>query len=235
MVDEKLRRVGFSGLSDKVKAFIKEGKPQFSISNSSYLNEKDRMDSQLNFTKNQQGDYQFEGYRSTLVNKTNVGDKKQHYFDILIIDITNVSEAYNLLSGRAVQKNDTWIQFDLNDKDQNDNYRIKEFHSSYAYNLEKVIGSLALKIKGFKLNEIVVELLKEGNRVPIIIIKDGNERQYSIEANPQFKSVTMYDEGLKKINLHDFLDNKVSKDTEQSWKTDKKQIGNSKNRGMHIT
>ena len=112
------------------------------------------------------------------------------------------------------------IQLDLNDKDASGNHRIKEFHSGYGYDLEKTIQQIPLKELANKTQaDKLKDALKQGNKQPVTLIKNGNEHRFYIEANPQFKSVNIYDEHSRKITLSTALGNKTMETVKQLQKT----------------
>jgi uncharacterized protein YfaP (DUF2135 family) len=129
------------------------------------------------------------------------------------------------------------MQLDLNDKDSNGNYRIKEFHSGYGYDLEKALQQLPLKERSNK-NEAdkLQDALKQGSRQSVILIKNGNEHRFYIEANPQFKSVNIYDEHSRKVTLATALGNKTMETVKRMQKTNEYQKeSQSKRNGMRIS
>ncbi|MXN91174.1 hypothetical protein GR160_08015 [Flavobacterium sp. Sd200] len=151
-----------------------------------------------------------EGYRATLHVEGKPEEKRQHYFGMKYGHEINPTQAYNLLLGRAIEKDGKWLQFDLNDKDAQGNFRVKEFHSGYGYDLDKSLQSLPLRDhkNGAEIAAIKQQLL-QGQRVEVSFLKDGNERRYFIEANPQHKSVNIYDEHSRKISLNTALSAKI--------------------------
>ncbi|TRX30275.1 hypothetical protein FNW52_20350, partial [Flavobacterium sp. ZT3R18] len=190
-----VQRIGFRDLSARIDQQISQGQDQFSIPVSYYINEKERLDHQLTFVKDQAGHYQFEGYKTALQNESKPEETRQHYFKMQEDYSIDTTQAYNLLAGRAIQKEGSWIQLDLNDKDSNGNYLIKEFHSGYGYDLEKAVQQLPLKELSNKTEaDKLQDALKQGSRQSVILIKNGNEHRFYIEANPQFKLVNIYDE-----------------------------------------
>jgi hypothetical protein len=87
---------------------------------------------------------------------------------------------------------------------------MKEFHSFYGYNLEKVLQKLPLKeLLNQSEADKLHDGLKNGSRLAVSFIKNGNEQRYYIEANPQFKSVNIYDEHARKITLNTVLGTKT--------------------------
>lgn len=198
----QVQRAGFAGLSSQLEEQVRKGQQQFTLPVSYYVNEKERIDHQLSFAKDQSGLYQFTGYKATLSNEAKSVENREHFFNVMPGDVVDAKQAYNLLSGRSINKGDKWVQLDLNDRDIQGNYRIKEFHGAYGYDLPKVLQQLQLKeldddFKGNRLRDA----LHQGGRVSVSFLKDGNEQRYYIEANPQFKTVNIYDEHNKKISI----------------------------------
>lgn len=217
---DQVQRIGFIDLSNQIDQQIKQGHQQFTIPVSYYVNEKERLDHELSFVKDQSGQYQFEGYKASLHNELKPEENRNQYFKVQEGNSLNTIQAYNLLAGRAVQKEKTWIQLDLNDKDASGNHRIKEFHSGYGYDLEKAVQQIPLKELSNKTQaDKLKDDLKQGNRLPVTLIKNGNEHRFYIEANPQFKSVNIYDEHSRKITLSTALGNKTMETVKQIQKT----------------
>jgi hypothetical protein len=234
---EQVQRIGFRDLSGKIEDKIKQGHEQFTIPTSYYVNEKERLNHELSFSKDQSGKYQFEGYKTTLQNESKPEEDRNQYFKVQERNSVDTTQAYNLLAGRAVQKERIWIQLDLNDKDAGGNHRIKEFHSEYGYDLEKTVQQLPLKELSNKTEaDKLKDTLKQGNRQPVTLIKNGNEHRFYIEANPQFKSVNIYDEHSRKITLSTALGNKPMETVKQLQKTNESQQENhSKKNGMRVS
>lgn len=205
-LQSQLQRTGFTGLAEQLTKKIDEGHQQFSLAIGYYHNDKERLEHQVAFAKDQNGRYQFEGFNTSLINEGNPSEKRQHFFDARNASDIDATEAYNLLSGRAIEKDGKWLQFDLNDKDAQGNYRIKEFPAAYGYDLDKMLQQLPLKeLKSPTDLDKLIQDLRQGHRMEVSFLKDGNERRYFIEANPQHKSVNIYDEHSRKISLNTAL------------------------------
>ncbi len=234
---QQVQRAGFPDLSAKIDEQIKQGQQQFSIPVSYYINDKERLDHQVSFVKDQSGLYQFEGYKTTLHNESKPDERRQQYFSMHNGYNVNTTEAYNLLSGRCIQNGGTWMQLDFNDKDAQGNFRVKQFHSDYGYDLDKVLQQLPLKELLNKVEaDKLQEALKNGNRISVSFVKDGNEQRFYIEANPQFKSVNIYDEHSRKITLHTALGNKTMDAMKVTHKVNEQQQQNqAKKNGMRIS
>ena len=119
---QQVQRAGFINLAAKIDEQIKQGQQQFSLPVSYYINNKERLDHQLSFVKDQSGTYHFEGYKTNLYNESKPNEQRQQYFNMKNGYEINTTEAYNLLSGRAIERNATWMQLDFNDKEPNGNF-----------------------------------------------------------------------------------------------------------------
>lgn len=204
----KLKQAGFDDALNKAERYMRLGQTKFTVPVSYHLNENERIDHALQFKKNEQGYYQFDGFKTSLHDKSKSSENRQHYFSADEASIFNAKKSYDLLSGRAVLTDGTWKQFDLNDNDTDSNYRIKEFPESYGYSVEKALSQLPLKIMDQFEFALLTASLQDGRREEVLLLKEGAEQKIFIEANPQYKSLNIYNENLKKISLSDVLDTK---------------------------
>jgi len=231
-LQEQLQRAGFAGLIFRLDEQIRQQQSQFSLPISYYINEKERMDYQLTFTRERTGQYQFNGFQAKLHNETLPDISKQQYFKLK--DGMDANRAYQLLEGRAIQKEDLWLQLDFNDKDAQGNYKVKEFHSSFGYDLEKVLQSLPIKeLQDRTISDQLLSKLQQGSREAVSFLRDGREQRYFIEANPQFKSVNIYDEHSRKITLSVALGSKTTEALKVSHKANEQQVQVKRN-GMKV-
>lgn len=181
---------------------LNSSQARFSIPLSYYVNDKERLEHELSFKKDQDGNFQFEGYKSALFIDAKPVENKQQYFALDSDYEINVDQAYNLLAGRAVMNSGIWIQLDLNDKDAGNNFRIKEFKSDYGYDLDTILKALPIADEANKyIREDLKSKLSSGNREPVTFLKNGMQQRYFIEANPHFKSVSITDEHSRKVTL----------------------------------
>lgn len=105
------------------------------------------------------------------------------------------------------------MQLDFKDADANGNFRQKHYHENYGYDLEAVVSKHPIKeLDNPSHKEDLMNSLKKGNRQSATFIKDGQEIKQYIEANPQFKTLTVYDAE------HRRLDTRQAKEQEQSEK-----------------
>lgn len=199
----QLQLIGFKETFINVERHIMNKEDRFSVMHTGYRNEKECIECKLDFEKKSEGKYQFEGLTAVLKNDHKPTDEISHYFKIGEQQCFTLKEVYNLLSGRAVMQNQIWKQFDLNDKLTTGSYRIKEFKPDCAFDPERLIQNLPLK-ESINEHEIkrVIDDLSEGSRAPVnLVSEDGQLIKCYIQADPQFKSLHIFDTADSKTML----------------------------------
>ncbi|MFD2943314.1 hypothetical protein [Flavobacterium notoginsengisoli] len=197
---EAVSRCGFQIAADKILSNLLSGKNQFTVPVSRYVNEKERMEHQLFFFKDSSGGYGFDGFKASLFNDSDSTVARAHFFKSGET-FFNPQQAYHLLAGRAVEKDGVWVQFDLNDRSAEGNYRMKEFYQDYGFDLKNAIETLPLKNKSTENMESLLNGLRHGERCAAVFEVKERDYCFSIEAGPQFKAVNIYDDDGKKISL----------------------------------
>jgi|APTNR8051073442_1049403.scaffolds.fasta_scaffold00018_213 hypothetical protein len=202
----------------------------------------DKVDYRLDFKKSDQTDmYFFNRYQATLKNDDPAQEKTQTFYVTKNSGIT-AKEAYNLLSGRSVNKDLTnkegqpfnaWLQLDFAEKDKNDNFKVKQYHQGYGYELEPVLNRYPIKELGNDEEKVkLIKSLEKGNLQPVTFIKEGQEQKMFIEANPQFKTLNLYDAKMEKqfqgIEKKEKQDSDNSKEKKETQKQDVDEEGEGK-------
>ena len=208
-----LKYMGFGEkLNVDLEARIKEKPAEFHLSLQGEFKRDgvtDKVDYKLDFKKSDQTDmYFFNRYQATLRNEDHAQDKSQTFYVTKNSGIT-AKEAYNLLSGRSVNKDLTnkegqpfnaWLQLDFKEKDKNDNFKVKQFHSGYGYDLEAVLNRYPIKELSSNDERVkIMRSLEKGNVHQVTFLKEGKEDKMHIEANPQFKTLNLYDVKMQKV------------------------------------
>ncbi len=204
---ENLKYHGFGEkLYPELQKNIEQGFPEFKLSMQNEYG-KDKLNADLYFRRSDQSDmYFFNRYDAKL---TNEKESQSQSFYLNKGSGVTLKEAYNLLEGRAVnkdlinnegQKYNAWMQLDFKNQDENGNYKMKQFHQNYGYDLEKALSVLPVKeLNNPEEKEKLVRSLEKGNIQSVSFEKDGNQERMFVEANPQFKTVNVYDGQMKKI------------------------------------
>jgi hypothetical protein len=120
-----------------------------------------------------------------------------------------MKEAYNLLDGRAVNKDfekaggekyNAWVKLDFDKKTEGGGYRVHQFHENYGYNLERVIERYPLaELKNEAFSEALLQSLRKGNLQEVTWLDQGEKVARFIAADPENRGLRVYDRTLKEI------------------------------------
>src|SRR5688572_3374627 len=151
--------------------------------------------------------YFFNRYQATLRNENPELDKSQTFYNFKGYGITS-KEAFNLLSGRAVNKDlvdgnekpyNAWLKLDFTEKDKNNNYKVNYFHSGYGYDLESTLKKYPIKeLNNDEEKSKLIKSLQKGNIQQVTFVRNGKEERMYVDANPQYKSLNVYDSTMQK-------------------------------------
>lgn len=124
-------------------------------------------------------------------------------------------EAFNLMEGRSVhkqltnlenQKYHAWLTLDDQNLTESGNRKIRHYHENYGYDLDKVVAGKGIKeLDDPKTKEDLYRSLKKGNAQQITVASSDGDKKYFIAANPQFKTIDLYDHQMKKIKREELL------------------------------
>jgi len=165
----------------------------------------------LNFRKSDQNEmYFFNSY--LLAVKQGENDKPlEQTFYVGKDNTFTLKEGYNLLSGRAVNKDlvnkekegyNSWVKLDFTDTDQKGNFKLKHYTEAYGYDLMEAVSKHPIKeLSNADDKKALIDSLEKGNRQFVTFVIDGKEERRFIEANPQYKNVIVYDGSMQKIRL----------------------------------
>jgi hypothetical protein len=221
---ESLKYLGFGEkLYPELEKNIQQGFPEFNLRLQNEYG-KDKLDMNLHFRKSDSSDmYFFNRYEAKMTNPT---ETVSQTFYVSKENGFTVKEAYNLLNGRAVNKDITnsegqrynaWSQLDFTDKDQSGNYKMKQFHQNYGFDLEGSISKYPIKeLQKEQQKEFLLRSLQRGNLQQVTVVINNEEQKLSISANPQFKTVNAFDGEMKKVNLHTLVQGASKEQTQKS-------------------
>ncbi|TCD28758.1 hypothetical protein EZ456_05085 [Pedobacter psychrodurus] len=218
-LQNNLKYLGFGeSLYPQLKEAIGKELPEFKLQfevNMAAPNAKDKPELadtiryELDFSKSKDTDmYFFNKYNASLqaAGKPNTLDQT---FYINKGKGVTVKESYNLLSGRAVNKDvvlksgekaNMWLKLDLAERDPEKGYAVKKYGENHGFNLASTVDRFVLPEidkPGFK--DQLVKSLKRGNLHEVSFSKDGKEMKGFIAANLQFKTLDFYDLNLATV------------------------------------
>jgi hypothetical protein len=207
------------GFGDKLNAELDkemEAKtPEFKLGSQHEFNQK-TVDYTLHFRSgDNEGMYFFNKYDATINHKDDPAkDINQTFFINKGSGIT-AKEAFNLMEGRAVhkqlynlegQKYQAWLTLDDKNRTENGSKKLNHYHENYGYDVEKVIAGKGIKeLNDPKAKEELMRSLKKGNAQQITVEREGIDKKYFIAANPQYKTVDLFDHQMKKIKREELL------------------------------
>ncbi len=234
---DNIKYMGFGeNMNRELERNLGEGKAEFQLRFAAEINKKP-FEATLNFRKSDSTDmYFFNNYNASL-EKSN-GEKNEQTFYLNKGKGVTAKEAYNLLDGRAVHKDLTtkegqpykaWIQLDFENKDKNNNFEVKQFHENYGYDLKAAVEKFAVAdLNDPDKSKALMQSLEKGNVQSVTIEKDGSSHKMFMEADPQYKKVTMYDSNMKMVakeSLEQYKSgiDKGSKEVKEGQENDKKK------------
>jgi hypothetical protein len=101
--------------------------------------------------------------------------------------------------------------------DSSGNFKLNQYHQNYGYDLEASLEKHSIKeLLTPQYKEDLINSLKKGNLQSVTFVVGGEERKQFVEANPQFKTVKVYDSSLQRINDRESKNEKQSQSKEKS-------------------
>ena len=229
------------GLENELKEKMEKQESSFQIKHVRNFG-KDETESTLHFRKSDSADRYFLNSYDVALKQEKANEALTQTFYLGKANNYSLKEAYNLMSGRAVNKEleklnkvgegesarfepngekyNAWVQMDFKNTDQNGNYKLKYFHENFKYNLEETLAKYPIKELAIEdQKQDLMKSLQKGNRQSVTFIEDGQERKRFIEAKPEFKTITVYDGNMKRIRQ----DNKESAGQSTTQESKQKQ------------
>ncbi len=223
---DQLKYTGFGETFDQdLKEKMLKGETEFKLMKEGVYGA-DSMTAVLNFKKSDQSDlYFFNSYHVNLKKEdSKEGLEQTFYINNNSSNIT-LKEAYNLMEGRSVNKDlktkegevyNAWLKINFKESDNNSNFKLDQYHQNYGYDLEAGLQKHSIKeLNTPKYKEDLLNSLKKGNLQSATFVVAGVESKMYVEANPQFKTVNVYDENMARINHRESKDQKKSESNEQ--------------------
>jgi len=197
-------------LHPELEKKMAEGKPEFQLLFSTHY-DKDRLTASLQFRKSDNADMYFLNRYEAILQKPALGSKAQTFYLDNGRGIT-MKEAYNLLDGRSVNKNlknkenisyNAWVKLDFDNKDAHGNAKLLQYHQNYGYNLNQELARLPIfPMPAEDLKQLVASLEK-GNVQETNIQGVENRQSVYVAANPQFKTLDLFDKDMKPLTKED--------------------------------
>ena len=206
---DNIKYMGFGEKqNDSLEQHLQEGKESFQLRFNTEVNKKP-FEAVLQFRKSDNSDmYFFNSYQASLKRSNN--EKVDQTFYLTKGKGVTAKEAYNLLEGRAVFKElsnkagepyKAWIQLDFDNKDKNNNNEVKQYHENYGYDLKAAVGKFSVtEMDGGEKEKSLMHSLQKGNIQSVTIGLNGESQKMFIEANPQYKTVNIFNDKMQRLN-----------------------------------
>jgi hypothetical protein len=201
--------------------------PEFTLELQHEFNQK-TVDYALHFKAGENQDMYFlNSYDATIAHRDDPAKNISQSFYINKGSGITAKEAFNLMEGRAVHKQlfnkegekyQAWIKLDQENLTEGGNKKLKSWSENYGYDIEQVISGKGIREMGTaEGQESLLYSLKKGNAQQITVKREDQDQKYFIAANPQFKTVDVYDHQMKKIKREVLLQpqQKQAKETKQ--------------------
>jgi len=233
-----LKYLGFGeSLNDQLKESISKGSESFNLQSptrempdpAKRFEEGfgDKISYLLNFSRSKETDmYFFNSYEATL-KKAESKDLISQKFYINKGKGVTAKESYNLLSGRAVNKDvvlkngdraNLWLKLDFTDHSAEKGYAIASYSEQYGFDLRQTVDKFKIRgmgQPGFK--DQLLKSLEKGNLHEVSFMKSGKEASGFVAANPQFKTLDFYNADLSQV---------YSKSVDRHEGPEKKEVAN---------
>lgn len=224
-----LLNLGFGdGLNVEMEKKIGAKAPEFNLNTQHEFNGK-KIDYTLHFKAGASNNmYFFNRYDASL--KNGAGQINQSFYINKGNGVT-AKEAFNLMEGRPIykqlysqmgEKYNAWLKLDKDNLTEAGNMKFRSWNETYGYKPEEVLAGKGIKEMNTEQGrDNLLRSLRKGNVQQVTVEKDGSEKKYFISANPQFKTVDLYDSQMKRIKREELL--KPDNDTKKTQKTTVRQ------------
>ncbi|MCV9926318.1 hypothetical protein OIU83_01535 [Flavobacterium sp. LS1R49] len=226
---DQVKYTGFGeGLESELKENMQKEEPNFTLNYTAKYGD-DTAQATLNFKKSTESDiYFFNSYKVELHKDDSKEALEQTFYINKASNIT-MKEAYNLMEGRAVNKDlinkegelhNSWLQIDFKQADDTTgNFKLNQYHQNYGYDLEATLSKHPIKeLQNPKYKEDLINSMKKGNLQSATFLKGGIEVKQYIEASPQFKTINVYDSNIQRVGNRHAKEEKQSEGEEVSVK-----------------
>lgn len=236
---DQLKYTGFGETFDaELRDKMMKGDQDFKIMHTGIMNNgvpnKDTLTVELNFKRSEQTDmYFFNSYHVNLQKEENKPGLEQTFYINKDSACITMKEAYNLMEGRSVNKDlknregesyNCWLKMNFKESDSQGNFKLNQYHQNYGYDLEASLAKHSIKeLNTPKYKEDLLNSLKKGNLQSATFVVGGTESKMYVEANPQFKTVNVYDENLQRINHRESKEEKKAESQKESVSKDQKK------------
>jgi hypothetical protein len=205
-LQNSLKFLGFGEstlLNQTMETFIGKETPSFELYTEAFYDAETKMEARLYFCRSATSDrYVFQKYDALLRFMEEEDKNRAQTFYLYKGNGVTFKEAYNLLQGRSVNKNfvsmqgeryNAWIKLNFEEKDLNDNHKIRYFRSQYRFDLEKTLEKYPIReLKNDDMRAALIRSLRRGNMHLVTMVKPNKTEKTFIMADPEYKQIQIF-------------------------------------------
>ena len=214
-LDHLKKNLLYTGFPDSLHAELEKnmggGSREFRLAHRFEFNGQ-QMDTTLHFRKGDKADlYFFNRYEAHLYDRKDAAYDRQQSFQMIKGNEITAKEAFNLLSGRAVNKDlvskegekyNAWVQLDFSKVEANGNYAIRRYTPNWGFDLERSLDALGVKeLASAESKTELIRSLEKGNLQSAKADYNGKEHTIFLQANPRDRSLDAFDSRMKPLDL----------------------------------
>ena len=212
---DNIKYMGFGeSLFPELEQQMQAGPADFRLRLENEFN-REKLSASLYFRKSEvSGYYFFNRYEASLERQGHTQKSRIFYLDAG--RGVTAKEAYNLLSGRAVyltmktnegSEYHAWVQLDFSQKDKAGNFKMKQYHDNYGYQLAAVLTAYPIKeMQQDDMKNRLIQSLQKGNLQAVMLQGGEREQRGFLEANPRFKSLKVFDQDLNQFTMKELVE-----------------------------
>lgn len=207
---ETLRKAGFEHAIVEVDRQLSQGRPEFQVPLSFFIDNGKSAEYDLHFRKAADGvSYDFEKYDAHLRFENTPGLNRSRSFKVSQGEVFTAKEAHNLLTNRAVLKTTVdsdgnhlpaWVQLNFNQRDNDGQFALTHMPPGKDFNLEAALSKLPLYGMNDGLQRLqMVNELKEGALVSAFFENGNLVTPIFITASPMNGELQLFNQKMKPI------------------------------------
>jgi hypothetical protein len=205
-----LRKMGFEQAIPDLDRQLAQGRSEFQVPLSFFLENGKSAQYNLQFRKNADGiTYDFEGYHAHLTFENAPEQNRSRSFKVTGDQGFTATESRNLLAGRPVEKTvvdvdgglaPTWVQLNFNTRDGDGQFTLTRYPPDKKFDIDGAISSLPLRSTegGLQLPQMAAAL-KEGAIVPALFDSGNIAIPVFLAASPMEGEIKLFNDKMKPV------------------------------------
>lgn len=215
-LQDSLKYLGFGEntlLNQQLEEQVLKDVGEFELYTEAYFDDNTKLEAKLYYRKSDSKDRYFLTKFDALLRYSDDPDRNraQTFYIYKGTGIT-FKEAFNLLQGRSVNKDminlegekyNAWVQLNFEEKDMQNNFKLRQYRAQYHYELEKVLEKYPIReLQSDETKAVLIRSLRRGNVQLVTFLKLNKTEKMYIEANPMYKTINIYSPATRAARKH---------------------------------